>query len=131
MPNLLILFNHTLTKTQISDARTSLGVNEIIEPSEKVRRYWRTIPPKIASLQGHLEPVRKWLADNATTGDLVLIQGEFGAIWIMVNFAFECGLIPIYSTTRREAVEKHDEDGSVQISHTFDHVRYRRYENIT
>jgi len=31
---------------------------------------------------------------------------------IMVDFAFKIGLIPIYSTTHREIVEQHDDDGN-------------------
>lgn len=38
------------------------------------------------------------------------------------------GLIPIYSTPRREMMEKHMPDGSVHIRHIFSHVRYRRYK---
>jgi len=59
--------------------------------------------------------------------DYVLIQGDFGACYIIVNFAFEIGLIPIYSTTRRAAVEKHENDGSVKLIHQFNHQMFRKY----
>ena len=60
-------------------------------------------------------------------GDYILIQGDFGACFLMVQFAFEKGFIPIYSTTEREAVETHGEDGSVSLTHRFKHRIFRRY----
>lgn len=45
----------------------------------------------------------------------------------MVNFAFEKGLIPIYSTTNREAVEEYGENGSVKMTHQFRHIIFRKY----
>lgn len=37
------------------------------------------------------------------------------------------GLIPVCSTTRREAMEEHGDDGSVNMTHRFEHQRFRRY----
>jgi hypothetical protein len=45
----------------------------------------------------------------------------------MVIFASSKGLIPVYSTTSREAVEKHHPDGSVELTHRFRHGLFRRY----
>jgi probable selenium-dependent hydroxylase accessory protein YqeC len=42
----------------------------------------------------------------------VLIQGDFGACYHVVERAFRLGLVPLYSTTRRIAVEQHLEAGS-------------------
>jgi hypothetical protein len=44
----------------------------------------------------------------------------------MVNFAFEIGLIPVYSTTAREAVEEYD-DGTIKLVHHFRHQIFRKY----
>lgn len=130
MPRLILLFNHTLTGTQEADARASLGVSAIIVPPSEVRARWAGVPPELDDLNDWLTPVFSWLADNAHPGDFVLVQGEFGATWLAVREAFRLGLIPVYSTTRRQALEEHLPDGSVQIRHIFDHVRYRRYEPL-
>ena len=45
----------------------------------------------------------------------------------MVNFAFKIGLVPIYSTTRREAVEEHNDDETVKLVHHFQHRIFRKY----
>lgn len=124
---LFLLFNHTLTALQVESARSSLGVKKIIEPPSELRVLWRQIPPDIAGITGYLNPVKQWLTEDANESDYVLIQGDFGACFILVNFAFERGLIPIYSTTRREAVEEHNPDGSVNMVHRFRHQVYRKY----
>jgi hypothetical protein len=81
----------------------------------------------LPSLQGYLEPIRKWFESVATPGDHVLIQGDFGATCLMVAFAAGIGCVPVYSTTLREAAEELQPDGSVQLRHRFRHVRFRKY----
>lgn len=96
-------------------------------PAE-VGDLWRRVPPELPSIENHLAPVKDWLAARAGPGDYALIQGDFGACFILVRFAFEQGLIPVYSTTEREAEEIHLGGGGVQLSHRFRHVIFRRYE---
>ncbi len=125
--SLLLLFNHRLTGQQADDARASLGVGDIIFPPESIQALWSQVPPEIDDLTPYLAPVFTWLADSARLGDFVLIQGEFGATFLAVGEACRLGLIPVYSTTSRQAVEEHLPDGRVEISHVFGHVRFRRY----
>jgi hypothetical protein len=129
MTTLFLLFNHTLTAPQESEARAALGVDEIVEPPLEILNLWSTIPPDLPGLQQYLEPVRDWLAEKAIPGDHILIQGDFGAVYLLVYFSLSCGLIPIYSTTEREALEKHLPDGSVRLQHTIRHRGFRRYGN--
>jgi hypothetical protein len=79
------------------------------------------------AISDYLKPVMQWLEENAAKSDYVLIHGDFGACFILVDFAFKKGLIPIYSTTHREAVEEQNPDGSVKIVHRFQHQIFRRY----
>ncbi len=128
MPNLILLFNHTITTAQEADARHSLGINDIIEPPLPVQSLWAQVPPESNEITEYLAPILEWLAEIARQGDYLLVQGEFGATRLGVNEAFRLGIIPIYSTTRREVVEKHLPNGGVAVRHIFSHVRYRRYE---
>lgn len=98
MKTLFFLFNHTPTDEQVEDARIS-----------------------------HLQPVTSWLEAEAVKGDHVLIQGDGGAVYLLLRFAFKKGLIAIYSTTERRAREEQLADGSVKMSHFFSHVRFREY----
>jgi len=127
-PTLFLLFNHRLTAAQEADARISLGVDRIVVPPPEISRALVEIPPDAVEITTHLAPVFSWLAGCARPNDYVLIQGEFGATFILVHEAIRLGLVPVYSTTRRQAVEQHLSDGKVKISHIFSHIRFRRYE---
>ena len=129
-PDLFLLFNHRLTAAQEADARVSLGIGRIIAPSEALQRRWSEVPPETDELAAWLVPLFAWLVQAGRPGDLILIQGEFGATFLAVQEAFRLGLIPVYSTTRRQAVEEYQADGSVHLRHVFFHVRYRRYSLI-
>lgn len=126
-PDLFLIFNHHFTPTQEADARASLDVDRIVVMPDDIRRVWGNVPPDLPGIGEYLTPVRNWLSRNAEAGDYVLVQGDFGATYLMVGFALEAGFLPVYSTTSREAVEEHQPDGSVRMTHRFRHVRFRQY----
>jgi hypothetical protein len=125
--SLFLIFNHDITPLQESDAYNSLGVQQIINMPPDLKELWRQIPPDLTEISNYLEPIKDWLAGHARKNDYVLIQGDFGACFIMVNVAFETGLIPVYSTTEREAVEEQQSDGAVKLVHKFKHQSFRKY----
>lgn len=124
---LFLLFNHSFTRLQEHDARASLGVGRIIVLPPELQALWSNIPPELESLESYLQPIKAWLAYSAKPGDFVLIQGDFGACYNLVRFAFARALVPIYSTTARKATESLGPDGSVKVTHEFMHVKFRRY----
>ena len=126
--SLFLIFNHDITSLQESDARNSLGIGQIICLPPDLKALWRQVPPDLPEISNYLEPVNIWLARQAKKNDYVLIQGDFGVCFIMVNFAFEIGLIPVYSTTDREAAEEYRQNGVVKLMHQFRHRIFRRYE---
>lgn len=126
-PAFFLLFNHTPTPLQLEDAASSLGVSRVEHPPEHLRLMWQAVPPELEGIRGYLQPIADWLSASARAGDFVLIQGDFGATYLMVRFALERGLVPVYSTTERNAVEEPGVDGSVRLSHQFRHVRFRKY----
>ncbi len=125
--SLFLLFNHRLTPDQEQDAVSSLGVRDMVSLPADIGELWRQIPPELSELGDCLRPIREWLASRAKVHDYVLIQGDFGACFLMVKFALEQGLIPVYATTKREAVEEHQPDGSVKMTHRFQHYQFRKY----
>ncbi len=127
MADLLLLFNHTITPVQEEQARLELGVELIVTPPAEISSIWAAIPPEAEGIRATLAPVMSWLDDQAVPGDFILVQGDFGACFLLADHALNRGYIPIYSTTERRAVEEHLDDGGVRLTHTFRHVRYRRY----
>ena len=128
-PQMLVIFNHSLTESQRTDARHSLGVATFVAPPPELLALWSQLPPDAPSLVPVLAPVFDWLAQTGRKGDFVLVQGEFGATFLVAQKAQALGLIPVYATTRREAVEQVCGD-KVQLTHQFCHVRFRRYEIV-
>ncbi|PIE68197.1 MAG: hypothetical protein CSA23_00145 [Deltaproteobacteria bacterium] len=126
--SLFLIFNHNLTDRQRQDAHASLGVDRIVDLPGHLKTLWRQIPPDVADISGLLGPIADWLRTNAQKEDFVLVQGDFGAVYRMVDIALGFGLVPVYSTTRRQSGERHGKDGVVDLVHRFRHVRFRRYK---
>jgi hypothetical protein len=57
------------------------------------------------------------------------VQGDFGATFAMIQFAYKLGMLPVYATTQRRAVESRDGD-KIVTTRVFEHVRFRIYERI-
>jgi len=128
MTSLFLIFNHKLTPEQENDAKVSLQINRIAEMPSHLKELWQQIPSDLSEINDYLTPFRDWLHAESVENDYALIQGDFGACFLMVNFAFEIGLIPIYATTRREVVEERLTDGNIKLTHQFRHQRFRKYE---
>jgi len=124
---LYLVFSHRLTAEQEKDARRSLAVERIVALPPGLSELWRQVPPELAALKDYLAPIAAWLAEKAQPGDRVLVQGDFGAGYLLVQAALAMGLVPVYATTRREVVEKPGPDGSIEMTRQFKHVRFRRY----
>jgi hypothetical protein len=125
--SLFLIFNHQFTPEQKEDARSELGVHKIVTLPEDLRRLWSDIPPCEPEIKSFLNPIETWLSTQAQKGDYVLIQGDFGGCFIMVNFSLAHSLIPIYSTTERMAIEEGQSNGAVKVTHHFQHQIFRRY----
>jgi len=126
MNKMFLLFSHSLTNEQIDDANKKLQVYDFISLPENLQKLWSNIPPELESLDEHLSSLKNYIRLAAKKGDYVLIQGDFGAVYEMVNFAKSLDLIPIYATTKREVVEEKQGDKVVKKS-IFKHIRFRKY----
>ena len=124
---LFLIFNHLITKRHRGDARVSLYVERIVDLPPDLKERWCNIPPDLPRIATYIEPIKQWLESQAAERDYVLIQGDFGACYLMIGFAFDLGLVPVYSTTLREVVEEQRDDGSVRLTHSFKHRMFRRY----
>jgi len=127
VPAIFLLMNHKLTDAQEQDARASLRVNRILELPMEHKQIWNQIPAEPDAIKPVLEPICHWLDQQARSGDFLLVQGDFGACHLMVKYAVEKQLVPVYSCTRRDAAEEHTPEGAVIMRHRFRHVRFRRY----
>lgn len=128
MPTLYLLFSHTLTEAQTTDAQESLSVGAFTRLPDALQTRWSNIPPELPALDEHLAPVMDWLRERVQPKDFVLVQGDFGATFYVVDTCRREGLgVPIYATTQRITEEVPQEDGSIRKFSTFRHVRFRRF----
>lgn len=124
---LYLLFNHQITAAQRNMAKSQLAVSEIHCPPEELQQLWANLPPEATSLSPLLQPVYAWLGSVARGGDFVLVQGDFGACYLVAAYCLARGFVPIYSTTHRCAEEQRLEDGTIRLTHRFSHVIFRQY----
>jgi hypothetical protein len=126
MKKMLLLFSHQLTDAQKQDAKTHLHVKEFLTLPNELQTVWSNIPPDIESLGTLLTPIKDFIQQNIQKGDIALIQGDFGATYIMVSFAKNLGVTPVYATTKRKVSETIESGKTVKKS-IFEHRRFREY----
>ena len=121
-----LFFSHRLTQAQTQDAKERLGIEEFVYLPPKLQQLFSNVPPHLESLDEYVRPFVEYLFKEAEVGDYVLIQGDFGLIYRLVEISKALGLIPIYATTRRIALERQEGEKNIKLS-AFEHVRFRRY----
>jgi len=123
---LFLLFSHKLTDEQIKDAKENLGISEFVYLPEDLQYKFSNVPPEIEDIKEYSKDFKEFLKNNAKKDDYVLVQGDFGVVFQIVEFCKENSLKAIYSTTKRVSKEKKIEGKIVKISE-FKHVRFRKY----
>ncbi|GAB1464850.1 CRISPR-associated protein Csx20 [Aliarcobacter cryaerophilus] len=94
--------------------------------SKTSKYFFSNIPSDLNNLDEYLLPIKDFLKENSRFGDVVLIQGDFGAVYHMVNFSKNLGLKSVYATTNRVIEEILVDEKTIKKS-IFEHVMFRRY----
>jgi len=123
---LYLLFNHTLTSAQEEDAYQSMNIEQIVPFPDSLLEIWKNIPFDLPSLKEHISHHMEYLDRVGERGDFLLVQGDFGATYLMVQKAISIGMIPLYATTQRKSSEDTVEGKIVKTS-VFEHGIFRRY----
>lgn len=125
MAKTFCLLNHKLTGNQIADLETNFKSVQIVYPGEELSKQWSQINPEQES-DDVIKNAVAWLQD-AQKEDLLVIQGEYGCTFRLVDYALKKGLIPIYATTKRIAKETRDGE-TVRREYIFEHVCFKKYK---
>lgn len=125
MKKMFLLFSHTITEAQEQDAKSSFGVEEFVGLPAKLQKLWSNVPADLDNVVEYLQPIRDFLIDNIE-GDVVLVQGDFGATCSMASFVKSLGGVAVYATTKRDVIEK-EVAGKIVKTSVFEHVRFRRF----
>lgn len=129
MKNLFLLFSHHITEEQFQDARQSLGITDFIRLPEDLQKRFSNVPADLETIDEYLQPILDWIDEYcASHKDYILIQGDFGATYFLVDYCKKRNYAtPIYATTERKSVEEVQEDGSIKTQRIFKHKRFRLY----
>lgn len=123
MKKMFVLINHNLTQEQKSQALKVFGVEDIINIADDT---WSNISPSDENILYVLNTYKKELMLEAEAGDILLVQGDFGATYNMINFAKNIGIKTIYATTKR-VVQELIIDGKLVTRREFKHEKFREY----
>ena len=126
MKTLFMLMNHALTQEQEEDARKNLDVGKFVNIADAT---WSDIDPSGKSVINIVEVYKDRLRSQAKAGDVLLVQGDYGATYNMIRFAKNMDLLAVYATTNR-IVSEHVENGKVVTKREFKHARFREYEDL-
>ena len=126
MKKFIVLMSHDMSDIQKNDAYENLKVAEIIEAPAEIKAIWGNVDP-ISDLDiSKLDKVISWIKNISEKGDYILVQGEFGATFYIVDYCFKSNLIPVYATSIRR-VEETREGERVLTNRVFVHEGYRQY----
>lgn len=126
MKKFIVLMSHDMSDIQKNDAYENLKVAEIIEAPSEIKAIWGNVDP-ISDLDiSKLDKVISWIKNISEKRDYILVQGEFGATFYIVDYCFKSDLIPVYATSIRR-VEETREGERVLTNRVFVHEGYRQY----
>ena len=127
MRKIFLLFSHKLTIEQEVELKEKFNINHFVYLPENLQKLWSKVPENLKSLMEYAKPFKDFILHNASSKeDVVLIQGEFGLSYILINFVLSEGFKAIYSTTKR--IHKEERQGSrVVIKKIFTHSFFREY----
>lgn len=125
---MILIFSHTLTDEQIDDAKNTLHISEFVYMPKKLQNEWSNIPSSIDDMYNYLDQIQKFILNNSSKNDYVLVQGDFGATCSTVNFCKKNKRKTIYSTTKRQSKEIYRDNTVEKISY-FSHISFREYQS--
>jgi len=126
MKRMFLLFSHKLTEAQRRDAIDSHRVDKIVYLPDKLQKNWSQVD-SVEEQWERLEEIWNFVKKKGKRGDYVLIQGEWGWVYHSVNYFKGEGMIPLYSSTKREVVEIVHDNTRVEKQSLFEHARYKSY----
>lgn len=124
--NLLVIMSHELSDIQINEAKEKLKVDHIKVLPQELKSKWSNISPKCELPINEIDKIKDWIKRESGKNDYILVQGEFGATFYIVDFCFQTDRIPIYATTKRVIEEKKAGD-QVIVKRVFKHQNFRKY----
>ena len=129
MKKMFLIISHILTSEQKAEAREKYNITNFTSLPDELQTLWSQVPAELPSIRKYIMPIKNWLATNANSGDIVLVQGDFGATFMIVDYCLDNNLLPVYATTKRN-VEETILNENIISKRKFSHVFFRLYEGL-
>ncbi|MEL5720922.1 MAG: CRISPR-associated protein Csx20 [Treponemataceae bacterium] len=126
MQRTFCLLNHKLTEGQIKELSDKYNSTHIQYPPDNVKSLWRNLPTDKKLSRQTLSVITEWLID-ANKNDIIILQGEAGYSFALVDYALKRQLLPLHSVTKRVAKEIYEGE-KVHRTYVFEHICFRPYE---
>jgi len=127
MKHIYILLSHKLTPEQEKEIFDSLKCKTIHFLDDCFQKIWSNISPEGELPVDKINEIIQFLNRESKEGDYIVVQGDSGAVFYLVDWCFKNDRIPIYATTKRIFQEEKLPDGSIKNIHTFKHENFRKY----
>jgi hypothetical protein len=125
-----VVLNHQLTREQCEDARQQWGVSKFPMMPINLAAAWANIDPHGELDLDVAKSIVDWVRSVAPVGSPVVVQGEAGMTFEVVNRLIVAGYVPVYATSERKVIETVLPDGSTETRRIFEHVQFRAYPMI-
>ena len=127
MRKIFLLFSHKLSEAQIKELKEQFNIHSCVKLPSDLQNLWSNFPPENSFPEKIADKFIAYLKKNSKEEDLVLVQGEFGLVFYIVDWCLKNKRIPVYSTTKRIFREEKQPDGSIKNIHIFKHINFRSY----
>jgi len=127
MKKMFLLFSHKISDTQILYAQEQMAIDEFVYLPKDLQSLWSNVPSDLNSLQNYLQPLEDYLNKSLHRGDIALVQGDFGAVYQIVNYCRLKNIQSYYATTKRNVIEYTDKNSKSVKKSVFEFRRFREY----
>ena len=118
----LLLFSHQLTDNQAKELMEDFGVKKIVSLTSELQEMWSNVSIKENYIE-NLEKIKKYIENNFSKDDVMLIQGNWGYTYNLVKWSIDNDLLPVYSYTERNVEEIKDGETVKKISNC-NHIKF-------
>jgi len=125
-----LIFSHKLTEEQKSEICSDLGCADVVSLPGNLQNIWSNVNSAADDILSAANDIIQWLYENTREKDYLLVEGDFGMTFMIVDWALSNERIPVYSTTERRYSSRGRSDGSVTNIHHFRHIKFRRYSRF-
>ncbi len=128
---LFILLSHRINDEQLLLLIRMYGAIELIYLPENLQTTFSNVDPNLQSLKNISVEIISWLKTYPISlSDKVVLQGESGLCFILLQWLFKQNIEVIYSTTLRHCKEIKLANGSIELRHFIKPIQFRKYQNL-